>query len=119
MAISGTQKISLENGTLVEARETFDSFLQGTISRMKEKSIEDADVTLKLKVKMTTADIYDSDEKIYIPKFDYKVTTSYQEKAECSGSCGGADYELVDMRDGSFGMRIAQDGQMTMEFEDE
>lgn len=116
--LSGTQVVSLSNDTLCGAREAFDQFLQNTIARMKAKNLEDATVNLKLTVKLTRIDEPTGEsetQEVYIPKFDYKVTSSYQERTEQSGSFGGADYELATMRDGSFGMRIATNGQMTLD----
>lgn len=115
---TGTKVVSLSNDTLNGAREAFDQFLQNTIARMKAKNLEDATVSLKLTVKLTkitepTGD--DESQEVYIPKFDYKVTSSYQERTEQSGSFGGADYELTTLRDGSFGMRVATNGQMTLD----
>lgn len=116
--LMSAQVVSLGNDTLSGARETFDQFLQNTLARMKQKSIEDATVNLKLTVKLSKVEEptgEDSAQTVFIPKFDYKVTSSYQERTEQSGSFGGADYELATMRDGSFGMRIATNGQMTLD----
>ena len=116
--LMSAQVVSLSNDTLSGARETFDQFLQNTLARMKQKSIEDATVNLKLTVKLSKVEEptgEDSAQTVFIPKFDYKVTSSYQERTEQSGSFGGADYELATMRDGSFGMRIATNGQMTLD----
>lgn len=110
--IAGTQKLSLANDSLKDLQISIDDMIQQTIDKMVEKGVEEAKLAVSLQIKLAKVD--EGNGIVYVPKFDHKVASTYQEKMELSGSFGGTDYEVVDV-DGAWSIRNAQNGQMSLE----
>lgn len=108
--------LSLENDSLLEVRESFDTMVTDILNVMNKKGLNAGTVTLKIGIKLTEGceDTELGERKVIIPVFDYKVTGSYQEKSELGNSFGGPDYELIEM-DGGWGIKSYSNGQMEMD----
>ena len=110
---SRSQELSLLNESLEDLRISFDETIQQVVQKMTVKGVEEGKVNAVLTIKLSKVEDPTLDEDVYIPKFDHKVTSTYQEKTEMSGSFGGPDYEVVEA-DGIWRIRNAENGQMSM-----
>ncbi|KAB0577332.1 hypothetical protein EI53_01886 [Fusobacterium naviforme] len=110
---SRSLELSLLNESLEDFRMSLDETIQQVIQKMTVKGIEEGKVNAVLNIRLSKVEEPNLDEDVYIPKFDHKVTSTYQEKTEISGSFGGADYEVVSA-DGIWRIRNAENGQMSM-----
>ena len=110
---SRSMELSIMNDSLEDLRISIDETIQQVIQKMTVKGVEEGKVNAVLTIKLSRVDDPNLDEDVYIPKFDHKVTSTYQEKTEMSGSFGGPDYEVVEA-DGVWRIRNAENGQMSM-----
>lgn len=115
------RELSLEGEALRDLKTDFNTLLTRTIRTMREKNVEEAAVTAKLEITLTTSDnpnLYAPDnteerERV-IPEFKHKVTATMKIKEEAAGETGGEEYELLyDSNVGAFVMVAIKDKGQT------
>ena len=103
-------ELSLDGPAFNSLKLDFKNLLTRTIRTMKEKSVEDASINVKVTIGLTTEtgpnlnapDSAEERERT-IPKFTHKVTATMQMKDEASGTAGGKKFELLwDKTAGAF-----------------
>ena len=92
-------KLSIDGEAFSSMREDFDKILKRTVNNMEEKSSNNAEITIKLKIELIPsflppAQADQEGRAILKPKFEHKVSSVMNTKFEESGSLKG-DYELV------------------------
>ena len=121
-------RLSLDGPAFNGMKKDFDSLLTRTILAMQDKGVEDATITAKVDIRLTTegnpnVNAPDSpEEQEYIaPRFKHKVTAAMQIKDEMSGVTGGKKFELVwDGKSDAFVMRpVEEDRDQTTLFDTE
>ena len=115
------RELSLDGAALHDLKTDFNTLLTRTIRTMREKNVEEAAVTAKLEITLTTSDnpnLYAPDsaeerERV-IPEFKHKVTATMKIKEEAAGETGGEEYELLyDSDVGAFVMVVIKDKGQT------
>ncbi len=110
---SRSQELSLLNESLEDLRISFDETIQQVVQKMVSKGVVEGKVNAVLQIRLSKVEDPSLNEDVYIPMFDHKVTSTYQEKTEMAGSFGGPDYEIVEA-DGVWRIRNAENGQMSL-----
>lgn len=90
--------ITIESDTFTILRNDINMILKRTLENMINKSGDNAEVKVSLKINLNRNTVPDDNEvlrDILIPRFDHKVTSTLQYKAELNGFVDGSDYELV------------------------
>ena len=110
--------LNLNGDTFNALKSDFNMVLRKTLSNMEVKGSEEAELTVKLKIKLKKErDPFAGEgipREMAVPKFDHKVSSVMQIKDELTGSLGG-NYELVwDGERGEYILREIVDGQMNM-----
>ena len=110
--------LNLEGDTFNALKNDFNMVLRKTLSNMESKGSELAELTVKLKIQLKKEKASGAGEQIprdiIVPKFDHKVSSVMQIKAEVSGSLGG-EYELVwDTERNEWIMREIVDPQQSL-----
>jgi hypothetical protein len=106
-------RLSLKGDAFNALASDFDQMLRKTLNTMISKETEEAEITAKVKISLTSGYAPDTEQHAYaaeretfIPKFTHKVTLLMNTKDEKSGFTGGSDYELVwDKDQGDYFMR--------------
>lgn len=94
-------ELSLNGTALNSFKLDFNTLLTRTIRTMQDKGVEDATITAKIDISLTTegnpnthADDSVEELEYTAPKFKHKVTASMQVKKEASGETGGKKFAL-------------------------
>lgn len=108
-------ELSLQDETFNALKSDFDMILKRTLTNMKEKEENEAEITIKLGIKLIEEiDKKDINRKIVKPMFEHKVSSILKIKDEKSGILKG-DYELVwDSLLQNYVMRKIQDPQTSL-----
>lgn len=114
------ERFTLDADAFVTMRNDFDRMLINTVRSMMMKNSDTATVSLKLDIDLlrTTAvddEAPDGVRDIIMPRFEHKVSSVMQMKAEEKGKADGV-YELSwdDVRN-EYGMRAISEGQTTFD----
>lgn len=94
-------ELTLNGNTFATLKRDFDRMLICTLKSMERRRVDEATLTVKLKIELegsTTRDYqangYDAKRDIIKPKFAHEITTAMQIKEKTGGDMAG-EYELV------------------------
>ena len=116
-------EVSLFGTALNGFKLDFNTLLTKTLRAMQEKGVEDATVTAKIDITLSTEEgpnLYapdsEQERECISPKFKHKVTATLHVKEDLSGKTGGKAYELkYDSFAGVYVMALVKDdGQTTL-----
>ncbi len=111
--------LTLESDAFNALKKDFDSLLERTLSTMRQKEGERAELKVSLKITLTEAFIdaeeQGSQREVVMPKFEHKINTVIQYKDELSGILGGSEYELAwDSVNETWSIKPIDDKQMNL-----
>ncbi len=112
--------VTIEGDAFNALRSDINQILRVTLNNMIQKDGEKAEVKISLKIALTQGfapdpEDDDMERQILIPKFEHKVSSVMQYKAEKSGILGGAEYELFwDKDKREYVIRPIKDAQISL-----
>ncbi len=114
--------LTLESEAFAGLKRDFDVLLERTLSAMRQKDGQRAELKLSLKITLVEGFVDAEEEgsmrEVVVPKFEHKISTVLQYKDELSGILGG-EYELAwDAETGTWAIRPIEDKQLSL-FDDE
>lgn len=114
------ERFTLDADAFVTMRNDFDRMLINTVRSMMMKNSDTATVSLKLDIDLLRATAVDDEapdgvRDIIMPRFEHKVSSVMQMKAEEKGKADGV-YELSwDDARNEYGMKTISEGQTTFD----
>lgn len=119
----GVNALVLEGDAFNALKSDFNMVLRKTLANMQHKGADTAELKVSLKISLTQENALDQgaddDREVSVPKFDHKVSSVMQLKAEKSGSLGGVGWELMwDKELGQYVLVKIKDAQRSL-FDDE
>ena len=113
--------LNINSNAFENMKSDFDKVLRRTLGNMQSKESKEATLTVKLSISLTEAKVPDLDSPsvdamriVLKPRFDHKVSSVMQIKAEESGSLKG-EYELIwDDESQDFVMKPIDNGQSSL-----
>ena len=111
--------LTLESEAFAGLKRDFDVLLERTLSAMRQKDGQRAELKLSLKITLMEGFIDAEEEgsmrEVVMPKFEHKISTVLQYKDELSGILGGSEFELAwDEATGTWAIRPIDDKQMSL-----
>lgn len=111
--------LTLESDAFNALKRDFDSLLERTLSTMRQKDGERAELKLSLKITLMEGFVDANEEgsmrEVVMPKFEHKVSSVIQYKDELSGILGGSEFELAwDEAADTWAIRPIDDKQLSL-----
>lgn len=95
----GVNALTLEGDAFNALKADFNMVLRKTLANMQHKGADNAELKVSVKISLSQENAIDQgandDREVNVPKFDHKVSSVMQLKAEKSGSLGGVGWELM------------------------
>jgi len=109
--------ISINTNTFALMKDNFDAVLTKTITTMRSKDVEDADIALKLKVKLHKVEIPRIDQEpmiAYVPEFKHEVSSAMTLKDKISAEDVYNEFSVEwDEEAGEYVMNEIDSGQIS------
>lgn len=107
--------VNIEGDTFNVLRNDINQLLRFTLHNMIQKGGEKAELKMSLKITLMQGSTPDTEEEagrmVIYPRFEHKVNSILQYKAERDGFFGGYDFELIwDKERMEYIMRPIQEG---------
>lgn len=115
------QEVSIKSDTFEAFKEDFDAMLVKTLDNMREKDLEEAEITVKMTVKArkqevnnpTRANLAEKRTAV-VPTFAHKISTVYKVESKAEGQLANG-FELVfDEDSGTYVLVEIDNGQTSM-----
>ena len=118
---ANVQGISIKNDTFDTFRTDFDAMLKKTLDNMREKGLDEAEITVKMIVKaiqkeVASPTVSNASEKrtAIVPTFAHKIVTAYKVESKKEGTLANGKELFYDEATGEYMLIDIDDGQTSM-----
>ena len=115
------QEISIKNDTFDTFRTDFDAMLKKTLDNMREKGLDEAEITVKMTVKavkkeVASPTVSNKAEKrtAIVPTFAHKIVTAYKVESKKEGTLANGRELFYDEATGEYMLIEIDNGQTSM-----
>ncbi len=109
-----TFELDINTNTFVKFKNDFNVMLKEILTKMRKKEVEDADITVKMSIRLPEFYVAEIDRDCIMPVFTHKITSKMQLKSECQGTLAGK-FELKQNKEtGEYYLEEIKDNQTTM-----
>lgn len=113
-----TFELDLNTDTFKRFKDDFNRILSSTLREMEQRKVNEADISVKMSIKLTDLYFANIDKDCTVPDFTHKITAKMQVKEESSGRLNGVFDLKQDEKTGRYYLEAIRDNQTTM-FDDE
>lgn len=114
-----TFELDLNTDTFKRFKDDFNRILSSTLREMKQRKVNEADISVKMSIKLTDLYFANIDKDCTVPDFTHKITAKMQVKEESSGRLNGVFDLKQDEETGRYYLEAIRDNQTTMFDEEE
>ena len=118
---AAVQEISIKNDTFDTFRTDFDAMIKKTLDNMREKGLDEAEITVKMTVKANKKEVSNptcenAAEKrtAIVPTFAHKIVTAYKVESKKEGTLANGKELFFDEESGTYMLIDIDDGQTSM-----
>lgn len=113
-----TFELDLNTDTFKRFKDDFNKILSSTLREMEQRKVNEADISVKMSIKLTDLYFANIDKDCTVPDFTHKITAKMQVKEEIGGRLNGVFDLKQDEETGRYYLEAIRDNQTTM-FDDE
>lgn len=114
-----TFELDLNTDTFKRFKDDFNRILSSTLREMEQRKVNEADISVKMSIKLTDLYFANIDKDCTVPDFTHKITAKMQVKEESSGRLNGVFDLKQDEETGRYYLEAIRDNQTTMFDEEE
>ena len=109
-----TFELDLNADTFTRFKDDFNRILNSTLREMEQRKVNEADISVKMSIKLTDLYFVNIDKDCTVPDFTHKITAKMQVKEESSGRLNGVFVLKQNEETGRYYLEEIKDNQTTM-----